>query len=60
VRARDDFIAIAAHELRNPMTPIVGAAELALITARKAEGKCPPQVHAGGDRGKNCRSSTSR
>src|SRR5580704_10395400 len=22
VRARDDFIAIAAHELRNPMTPL--------------------------------------
>src|SRR6516162_5981488 len=44
VRARDDFIAIAAHELRNPMTPIVGAAELALIAARRAEGKCPPRV----------------
>jgi two-component system, OmpR family, sensor kinase len=43
VRARDDFIAIAAHELRNPMTPIVGVAELALIAARK-EGKCPPRV----------------
>jgi two-component system, OmpR family, sensor kinase len=44
VRARDDFIAIAAHELRNPMTPIVGVAELALISARKAEGGCPPRV----------------
>lgn len=44
VRARDDFIAIAAHELRNPMTPIVGVAELALINARKAEGRCPPRV----------------
>ena len=44
VRARDDFIAIAAHELRNPMTPIVGVAELALIAARRAEGKCPPRV----------------
>lgn len=43
VRARDDFIAIAAHELRNPMTPIVGVAELALIAARK-EGQCPPRV----------------
>jgi signal transduction histidine kinase len=39
VRARDDFIAIAAHELRNPMTPIVGVAELALIAARK-DGEC--------------------
>lgn len=44
VRARDDFIAIAAHELRNPMTPIAGLAELALAAARKAEGTCPPLV----------------
>src|SRR5919108_224266 len=43
VRARNDFIAIAAHELRNPMTPIVGVAELALIAARK-QSKCPPRV----------------
>jgi hypothetical protein len=43
VRARDDFIVIAAHELRNPMTPIVGVAELALIAARK-DGTCPPRV----------------
>lgn len=47
VRARDDFIAIAAHELRNPMTPVVGVAELALIAARKAEDNlCPPRVVA--------------
>ena len=46
VRARDDFITIAAHELRNPMTPIVGVAELALIAARKADGTCPPRVTA--------------
>jgi len=44
VRARDDFIAIAAHELRNPMTPVMGVAELALAAARKAEGTCPPRV----------------
>jgi signal transduction histidine kinase len=44
VRARDDFIAIATHELRNPMTPIAGLAELALAAARKAEGTCPPLV----------------
>lgn len=44
VRARDDFIAIAAHELRNPMTPILGVAELALTTARKAKGTCPPRI----------------
>jgi two-component system, OmpR family, sensor kinase len=46
VRAREDFIAIAAHELRNPMTPIVGAAELALIAAQKAGGTCPPRIVA--------------
>ena len=44
VRARDDFIAIAAHELRNPMTPIIGVAELALKAARDAESACPPRV----------------
>jgi two-component system, OmpR family, sensor kinase len=44
VRARDDFIAIAAHELRNPMTPIVGVAELALIAAQNSEGTCPPRL----------------
>jgi len=27
VSARDDFLAIAAHELRNPMTPILGQVE---------------------------------
>jgi two-component system, OmpR family, sensor kinase len=44
VRARDDFIAIAAHELRNAMTPIMGVAELALKTAHDSQGICPPRV----------------
>jgi len=44
VRARDDFIAIAAHELRNPMTPILGIAQLALTTARNGSGTCPPRI----------------
>lgn len=44
VRARDDFIAIAAHELRNPMTPIMAVAELALKAARETEGSCPPRI----------------
>lgn len=35
VAARDDFIAVAAHELRNPMTPIVGQVELLLTRARR-------------------------
>lgn len=34
VTARDNFIAVAAHELRNPMTPIVGQVELLLRRAR--------------------------
>ena len=44
VEARDDFIAIAAHELRNPMMPIQGFAELALASARAAGGACPARV----------------
>lgn len=44
VRARDDFIAIAAHELRNPMMPIAGLTELALAAARRANGFCPPLI----------------
>lgn len=44
VRARDDFIAIAAHELRNAMTPIMAAAELALKAAHNSERICPPRV----------------
>jgi signal transduction histidine kinase len=39
VAARDTFIAVAAHELRNPMMPILGQLDL-LISALKA-GKCP-------------------
>jgi two-component system OmpR family sensor kinase len=44
VQARDNFIAIAAHQLRNPMTPIVGLAEAALAIARDAESASPPRV----------------
>ena len=46
VRARDDFIAIAAHELRNPMTPIMGLTELALAVARKTDGTDHPRITA--------------
>ena len=34
VAARDNFIAVAAHELRNPMTPIIGQVELLLKDVR--------------------------
>lgn len=44
VQARDDFIAITAHELRNPITPILEVAELALKAARDAGNTCLPRV----------------
>ena len=34
VAARDTFIAVAAHELRNPMTPIIGQVDLLLAAVR--------------------------
>lgn len=37
VAARDDFIAVVAHELRNPMTPIAGQLEL-LVARARSEG----------------------
>jgi len=39
VAARDTFIAVAAHELRNPMTPIIGHIDLLLSKVRA--GRCP-------------------
>lgn len=44
LQARDDFIAIAAHELRNPMTPSLCLSHLALNAARKAEPPVPPSL----------------
>lgn len=35
IAARDEFIAIAAHELRNPMTPIVGQVQLLISRAKR-------------------------
>jgi signal transduction histidine kinase len=37
VAARDTFIAVAAHELRNPMTPILGQVELLLSGVRNGK-----------------------
>jgi signal transduction histidine kinase len=48
VEARDDFIAVASHELRNPMTPMLGQVELLRAQARR-EG-VPPAIAAGLDR----------
>lgn len=50
VRARDEFIAIAAHELRNPMTPMLGWIERLLIAARRPETGCPALIVAGLER----------
>jgi two-component system, OmpR family, sensor kinase len=41
VAARDTFIAVAAHELRNPMTPMIGQIDLLLNGLRV--GRYPPQ-----------------
>ncbi len=43
VEARDTFIAAAAHELRNPMTPIIGQIDL-LLTAVLAGRASPEQI----------------
>src|ERR1700710_1704981 len=42
-RARDEFVAIAAHELRNPMTPILMQVGL-LLAAAKSSDRCRPEV----------------
>src|ERR1700712_5962713 len=43
VRARDESVAIAAHELRNPMTPILMQVGILLATARSPD-RCRPDV----------------
>jgi signal transduction histidine kinase len=45
VRARDEFVAIAAHELRNPMTPILLQVSI-LLAAAKDPRRCRPDVLA--------------
>jgi signal transduction histidine kinase len=44
VHARDEFLAIAAHELRNPMTPILGYVEHILAVGRRPEIDCPETI----------------
>jgi two-component system OmpR family sensor kinase len=50
VRARDEFLAIAAHELRNPMTPIAAWVELLLTLARREPRRISLQIHRGLER----------
>src|SRR5438105_594521 len=47
LRARDDFLAIAAHELRNPMTPISARLELLLLKARHISEEVPAELMQG-------------
>lgn len=48
VRARDEFIAIAAHELRNPMTPVLLRVS-SLATAARRPDASPESLAAGLD-----------
>lgn len=50
VHARDAFIAIAAHELRNPMTPILGYVEHMAALCRRPQSECPEVIIAALDR----------
>jgi signal transduction histidine kinase len=45
VRARDEFVAIAAHELRNPMTPILMQVS-SLAAAARNPSRCRPELLA--------------
>jgi signal transduction histidine kinase len=45
VRARDEFVAIAAHELRNPMTPILMQVHN-LAAAVRSPRRCRPEILA--------------
>jgi signal transduction histidine kinase len=43
VRARDEFVAIAAHELRNPMMPMLMQGSR-LLGATKDPRRCRPEL----------------
>jgi signal transduction histidine kinase len=47
LRARDEFVAAAAHELRNPMTPILMRIEQMLDFARRPGVDCPERILKG-------------
>jgi signal transduction histidine kinase len=46
VRARDEFVSIAAHELRNPMTPILLQVHRVLANAKRHD-RCRPEILVG-------------
>ena len=50
LRAREEFLAVAAHELRNPLTPISMQVALLLRAARAADPPLPPKILEGLER----------
>jgi two-component system OmpR family sensor kinase len=50
IRARDNFISIAAHELSNPMTPLVGQINLLRKNSRLAGDTMPEHIARGIER----------
>lgn len=50
LRARDEFLAIAAHELRNPMTPIAAWIELLITQSRRRSSHIPAEILRGLER----------
>jgi two-component system, OmpR family, sensor kinase len=50
LRARDEFLSMAAHELRNPLTPIAMQVAMLLRGARNAEPPLPANIMVGLER----------
>ena len=50
LRARDEFLAVAAHELRNPLTPITMQVAMLLRAARMADPPLPDSIVVGLER----------
>jgi two-component system OmpR family sensor kinase len=50
LRARDEFLSVAAHELRNPLTPISMQVDMLLRSARTASPPLPANIVAGLER----------
>ena len=50
IRARDEFLAVAAHELRNPMTPIAAWVELLSNLSRREGSRIPHEILRGLER----------
>jgi two-component system, OmpR family, sensor kinase len=50
IRARDEFLAVAAHELRNPMTPIAAWVELLSNLSRREGSRIPLEILRGLER----------